>query len=165
MAQGDMFLKIEGARQGAIKGEAQDEQHKDEIDVLSWNWGMEGNLIHGQASPKISVRELKITKRVDKATTGLMSALRSNEVIKKAVLAVRKAGGKDPVEYYTIIMEKGRITSVVQQSGGESDLALINEEVSIAFSKVAVEYKPQGEDGQFRGSTTFEMDIFEGVAK
>jgi type VI secretion system secreted protein Hcp len=163
MAQGDMFLKIDGARQGAIKGEAQDAEHKDEIDVLGWTWGMEGNLIHGQATAKTSVRELKFSKRVDKSTTGLMSALRSNEVIKKAILTVRKAGGKDPVDYYTITMEKGRITSLIQQSGNEADPAALNEEVSIAFSKFAVEYKTQGDDGLFRGGTTFEMDIFEAV--
>jgi len=163
MARGDMFLKIDGARQGAIKGEAQDAGHTDEIDVLGWTWGMEGNLIHGQATGKTSVRELKFTKQVDKATTGLMSALRSNEVIKKAVLTVRKAGSsKNPIEYYTITMEKGRITSLIQQSDDESVAATINEEVSIAFSKVAVEYKPQGGDGQVRGGTTFEMDIFAG---
>jgi type VI secretion system secreted protein Hcp len=162
MAQGDMFLKIDGIRQGAIKGEARDAGHKDEIDVLGWTWGMEGNLVHGQATAKTAVRELKITKRVDKATTGLMSALRSNEVIKKAVLTVRKSGGKDPVEYYTITLEKGRITSLMQQSGDGIDPAALNEEMSIAFSKVAVEYKPQGDDGQFRGATAFEMDILEG---
>ena len=78
MAQGDMFLKIDGTRQGAIKGEARDAGHKDEIDVLGWTWGMEGNLVHGQATAKTAVRELKIIKQVDRATTGLMSALRSN---------------------------------------------------------------------------------------
>lgn len=158
-----MFLKIDGARQGAIKGEAQDKGHKDEIDVLGWTWGMEGNLIHGQATGKTSVRELKFTKQVDKASTGLMSALRSNEVIKKAVLTVRKAGNSNPIEYYTITIEKGRIVSLIQQSGEEAGAATINEEVSIAFSKVSVEYKPQGDDGQVRGGTSFDMDIFEGV--
>jgi type VI secretion system secreted protein Hcp len=163
MAKGDMFLKIDGSRQGAIKGEARDAGHIDEIDVLGWSWGMEGNLIHGQATAKTTVRELKIIKRVDKATTALLSALRSNEVIRKAVLTVRKAGGKEPVEYYTISMEKGRITAVIQQSlGCEGDPTALNEEVSIAFSKVAVEYKPQGEDGLMRGGTMFEMDLFEG---
>jgi type VI secretion system secreted protein Hcp len=158
-----MFLKIDGARQGAIKGEAQDAGHKGEIDVLGWTWGMEGNLIHGQATGKTSVRELKFIKQVDMATTGLMSALRNNEVIKKAILTVRKAGATEkPIEYYSIIMEKGRITSLIQQSGNEAGAATINEEVSIAFSKFTVEYKPQGNDGQVRGGTSFEMDIFEG---
>lgn len=163
MAQGDMFLKIDGMRQGAIKGEARDLAHKDEIDVLGWSWGMEGNQAHGQARAKTTVRELTITKRVDKATTALMSALRGNEVIKKAVLTVRKAGGKDPVEYYTITLENGRIAALVQMSGGEPGPATLNEELRIAFSKVAVEYKPQGEDGAFRGSTSFEMDVYEGT--
>ena len=31
----DMFLKMDG-----IKGESVDDKHKDEIDVLSWSWGM-----------------------------------------------------------------------------------------------------------------------------
>ncbi len=158
-----MFLKIDGSRQGAIKGEAQDAGHKDEIDVLGWTWGMEGNRIHGQASAKTVVHDLKFTKQVDKASTGLMSALRSNEVIKKAVLTVRKSSGTKPIEYYTITMEKGRITSLVQQSGEEGGAATINEEVSIAFSKVAVDYTPQGDDGKVRGGTSFDMDIFEGV--
>ena len=31
----DMFIKI-----GDLKGEAQDQKHKDEIDVISWSWGI-----------------------------------------------------------------------------------------------------------------------------
>ena len=37
MGLGDMFLKIEGAKQGLIKGESKDTSHKDEIDVVSWS--------------------------------------------------------------------------------------------------------------------------------
>ncbi|HEX8615284.1 MAG TPA: type VI secretion system tube protein Hcp [Telluria sp.] len=162
MTQADIFLKVEGASQGLIKGEARDAGHHDEIDVLAWNWGMEGNRIHGPGSHKTAVSELKITKRVDKASTALMAALRSNEVIKKATLMVRKAGGAGPVEYYMITMERARITALLQRGGDSADPSALNEEVSIAFSKFAVEYKPQGADGQYRGGTTFEMDIFDG---
>ena len=38
---GDMFLMVKGAKHGVIKGESQDDQHKGEIDVLSWSWGMQ----------------------------------------------------------------------------------------------------------------------------
>ena len=31
----DMFIKI-----GDIKGESADKDHKDEIDVLAWSWGL-----------------------------------------------------------------------------------------------------------------------------
>jgi type VI secretion system secreted protein Hcp len=162
MTQADMFLRIDGARQGAIKGEARDAGHKDEIDVFAWRWGMQGNLVHGAATTKTTVRELTVVKRVDKASTALMAALRSNEVIRKATLVVRKAGGPDAVEYYTITMEKARITTLTQFSGDGGDPAVLTEELSIAFSKFGVEYKPQGDDGQFRGGTAFEMDVFEG---
>lgn len=161
MAQGDMFLKIDGARQGAIKGEAQDASHKDEIDVLAWSWGMQGNYLHGQATGKTAVRELKVAKRVDRASTALMAALRGNEVLKEAVLTVRKAGGANPVEYFTISMAKARISAISVQSSPPGEFAELTEELSIAFSKLAVEYKPQGADGAYRGSTTFEMDLYE----
>ena len=108
-----MFLKVESARQGAIKGEAQDENHKDEIDVIDWSWGMQAKtaLSGGGESPKATLNELQIVKQVDSASTGLMSAMRNNDLIKKAVLTVRKAGGA-PHEYFKISIEKGRITSL-----------------------------------------------------
>ena len=91
---GDMFLMVKGAKGGVIKGEALDSSHKGEIDVLSWSWGMHSRpaLSGGGASGKAAVHELKIVKRVDSASTALMSALRTNEMIVKAVLTLRKAG-------------------------------------------------------------------------
>jgi type VI secretion system secreted protein Hcp len=97
---GDMFLMVKGATHGVIKGESQDSQHKGEIDVLSWSWGMQAkpNLGGGTAIGKATVHDLKIVKRVDSASTALMLALRTNEVIQKAVLTLRKAG-KSQLEY------------------------------------------------------------------
>ena len=92
MARGDMFLKIETAKQGAIKGESQDGAHKNEIDVVSWSWGMQAHTSLGAAgnAPKATVSELDILKRVDSASTALMSALRNNDLVKKAILIVHK---------------------------------------------------------------------------
>ena len=162
MAQGDMFLKLDGTRQGAIKGESRDSVHLDEIDVLGWSWGMEGNAVHGQTTSKTTVRELKVVKQVDRATTALLAALRNNEVLKEAVLTVRKAGGNEPVEYYKVVMSKARITSLQQQSSGTGGQTELMEELSIAFSKCTIEYKPQGADGSYRGGMQFEMDLYEG---
>ena len=39
MALRDMFLKIDGTKQGPIKGESVDARHAGEIDVISWSWG------------------------------------------------------------------------------------------------------------------------------
>jgi type VI secretion system secreted protein Hcp len=163
MAQGDMFLKIEGSRQGVIKGESQDHKHKDEIDVVAWSWGMQGQTIRGQsAAAKTSVSAVTLTKRVDRATTALMSCLRSNELIKKATLTVRKAGGPDAIEYFKITLEKARITDYKTFSGGGEDPSQLQEEISIAFNKINVEYRQQGADGLAQGASVFETDISEG---
>jgi len=163
MTQGDMFLKIEGSRQGVIKGESQDQKHKDEIDIVAWSWGMQGQTIRGQsAAAKTSVSVLKLTKRVDRATTALMSCLRNNELIKKTTLTVRKAGGPDAIEYFKITLEKARITELKASSGAGEDAALLQEEISIAFNKINVEYRQQGADGLAQGTSVFETDISDG---
>ena len=155
---GDMFLSVKGATHGQIKGESQDDsKHKGEIEVLSWSWGMQGrpSLGGGVASGKATSRELKIIKKVDKASTALMSALRSNEVIKEAVLTLRKVG-KTPLEYLRITIEDGRVVSLEIEAGDAGGSPALVERISFSFNKIEVEYTPQGGDGQPLGGTTFQ---------
>ena len=151
-----MFLLVKGAKHGLIKGESQDDQHKGEIDVLSWSWGMQGKptLGGGVATGKATVHDLKIVKRVDSASTALMLALRTNEPISKAVLTLRKAG-KSQVEYLKVTIEQGRVTSLTIDAGDTSGSADIFERVSFSFNKIEVEYVPQGKDGLPQGGMTF----------
>jgi type VI secretion system secreted protein Hcp len=151
-----MFLSVKGAKHGVIKGESQDTAHANEIDVLSWSWGMQARaaLGGGVATGKATIRELKIVKRVDNASTPLMSALRSNELITKAVLTVRKAG-KSPLEFFKITIEQGRVTGLTIEAGDRSASTDLFEDLTFSFNKITVEYVPQGSDGQAKGSTTF----------
>jgi type VI secretion system secreted protein Hcp len=152
-----MFLSVKGATHGVINGESQDDKHKGEIDVLGWSWGIQGkpSLGGGTASGKATVRELKVLKRVDKASTALMSAVRTNEVIKEAVLTLRKAG-KTALEFLKITMEQGRIVSIEIEAGDAEGGAGMLERITISFNKIAVEYTPQGADGLPQGGTTFQ---------
>jgi type VI secretion system secreted protein Hcp len=154
---GDMFLMVKGAKTGVIKGEAQDAQHKGEIEVLSWTWGMQAksSLGSGVATGKASVYDLKIIKRVDSASTALMSALRSNEQIQKAVLTLRKAGAHQ-LEYLKVTIEQGRVTGITIAAGDESGSPELREQVSFSFNKITVDYVPQGKDGQPLGGTTYQ---------
>ncbi|MGH9350091.1 MAG: Hcp family type VI secretion system effector [Vicinamibacterales bacterium] len=153
---GDMFLMVKGARSGAIKGESLDEVHKGEIEVLRWSWGLDRQASYGSGMEErsTSVRDLKIVKRVDAASTALMSALRANEQIQKAVLTLRKAGGSQ-LEYLTITIELGRVTSLTIEAGDEEGHAVLFEQVTFSFKKITVEYVPQGKDGQPQGSMQF----------
>lgn len=154
---GDMFFKVKGAKHGDINGEAQDQTHKNEIEVLAWSWGMQGkaSLGGGMATGKATMRELRITKRVDKSSTALMSALRNNELIKEATLTLRKIG-KTPLEYLKIKIEDGRIMAIDLEAGDVSGGPALVERVSVSFNKILIEYTPQGADGQPQGSTAFQ---------
>jgi type VI secretion system secreted protein Hcp len=153
---GDMFLKVQGAKSGVIKGESHDTAHADEIDVLSWSWGMQGRatLGGGTATGKATMRDLRIIKRVDSSSTALMSALRSNELITKAILTLRKAG-KSPLEFFKITIEQGRLTGLTIDAGDKSGSPELFEDLTFTFNKITIEYTPQGKDGQARGSMLF----------
>jgi type VI secretion system secreted protein Hcp len=85
-----------------------------------------------------------------------MAALRNNDLIKKATLTVRKAG-KAPLDYYIVVMEQGRITSLDVESVGEEHPELV-ERLSFSFQKISIEYVPQGPDGLGMGSMLFEAE-------
>jgi len=156
---GDMFFKVKGAKAGPIKGEALDDKHKDEIEVLSWSWGMlsKPSLGGGSASGKATIRELKIVKRVDKASTALMGAVRTNEAITEGILTLRKSGGPGkPLEYLKIKIEDGRVTSYDVEAGDTGGGSTLIEKITLSFNKISIEYTPQGGDGQPLGGTMFE---------
>jgi type VI secretion system secreted protein Hcp len=152
-----MFFKVKGAKHGQISGEAQDDKHKGEIEVLSWSWGMQGkaSLGGGGATGKATIRELRIVKKVDKASTALMSALRTNEVIKEGILTLRKTG-TSKIEYFKVTIEDGRVMALDVEAGDDNGTSTLLERVSFSFNKISVEYTPQGGDGMPQGSTTFE---------
>ncbi|MCK7582604.1 MAG: type VI secretion system tube protein Hcp [Chromatiales bacterium] len=157
---GDMFIGIVGQKTGPIKGESRDDKHKDEIDVLSWSWGIKTHIdmATGGASGKATIKELRVLKHTDAASTALMLAAVNNEVIKKAVLSVRKAGTTQQ-EYFKLTIEKGRITSYDVQAPESETSAQMLESVTLSFQKIEIEYRQQGADGQLKGSSVFMHDI------
>ena len=113
----------------------------------------------GNATARTSFDQLRIVKGVDSASTALMSALRNNELVKKAVLTVRKAGGPDALDYFMITIEKARLTHHQVSGGAGADSSVLTEEFAFSFQKVKVEYVPQGKTGGGRGTLTFETEI------
>lgn len=156
MAIADMFLKVQG-----VTGEAADADHKGEIEVVSWSWGMQASTsaATGQATGKSTISELHVVKRVDQSSPTLMTFLRNNKLVTEAQLTVRKAG-KTPLEYFKIELEKVRVTSVKTESEGTE----LVERVSLGFSKVRVSYVPQDSTGaRGGGANMFEADVHSGA--
>ena len=144
MAAVDYFLRIEG-----IDGESTDDKHKDEIDVLSWSWGETNVGTHsgrgGGGAGKVQMQDFNFVMSCNKATPKLMLACAAGQHIPKAVLACRKAGGEQQ-EYLKITFSDLLISSY--QMGGSSGDVVPVDQVSLNYSKIEFEYKPQKETGE-----------------
>jgi type VI secretion system secreted protein Hcp len=152
----DMFLKLD-----PIKGESADQKHKNEIDVLSWSWGLNqtGSQHHSQGggAGKVTVHDLHFTHWADKSTAYLIKACAMGEHIAKGVLTVRKAGGQSAVEYIKITMDDIIISSVTP--GGTHGDERLTENVSLNFRKFKYEYTAQTEKGGSGETAQFGWDV------
>ena len=152
----DTFAKI-----GDIKGESQDDKHKEEIELLSWSWGVNqsGTVGHGSGAGagKVSFNDFHFSHYVDKASPNLMKACATGEHIKDAVVTQRKAG-KGQQEYLVIKMSDILITGV-SPGGSNGDSGLVMEQVTLQAAKVDLEYKPQKADGSLDAGLHFKYDL------
>ncbi len=146
-------------RAGKLKGEHASPEHKDEIVVRSWGWGMRAGSAVGSGVNTVrrSHRELVVVKSIDTASTGLMNALAGNDEVAEAVLTMRKAGGES-IAYFTLKLNKARVVGFdldVDEQG------VPVEKIAFAFQKIAVEYTPQSSGGSGGAAHSFEDDWME----
>jgi type VI secretion system secreted protein Hcp len=139
----DMFLKLSD-----VKGESVDSKHKDEIDILSWSWGMtQSGSMHqggGGGSGKVSVHDLSVTKYVDKSSALLQLLCCNGKHLPEALLTVRKAG-ETALEYLKVSMKEVIISSISTGGTGADDR--LTENVSLNFAEFKTSYTPQKSDG------------------
>lgn len=149
----DILLYVQTKYAGKLKGEATVPGHADEIQLVGWHWGVTASSALGdtQAHARRSYSALTVHKRIDSATTALMSALVRNDEVKEAKLTMRRAGG-DQEEYFLITLKRARVTSVQHDADAAGNA---RETVTFAFAEVEVEYRPQRASGLRGGSTTF----------
>lgn len=149
----DYFLHVQTKRAGKLKGEAVAPGHQDDIVVSAWSWGVSAGSALGdtQATARRSYSALTVHKQVDSASTALMSALVTNDEVKEAKLSLRRAGGAQE-DFLVITLKGARVTSL--QHGGDEE-GSTRETLTIAFTEVQVEYRPQQASGIRGGAFIF----------
>jgi type VI secretion system secreted protein Hcp len=157
----DMFLKLKNPD---VSGEATDAEHKGEIDVVSWSWGIQSprDVSTGMAAAKFKLNELLIVKRIDRSSPVLMQLAKYNKVVEVATLTLRKAGTTQ-LTFFTVELKNARVTAVNVQC--ENSVAAMStevvERVNLGFDHVTVTYTPQGPTGaKGGGDVTFEADAY-----
>ena len=140
-----VFLKLEG-----IKGEATDSEHADEIDVISWSWGMaqtgSGHQGKGATAGRVEINDLTINKYMDKSSANLVKHCCLGKPIPKATLTVQRAGEKK-VKALQLELEHVTITNYLPNGSGTPGDEIPMESLGLKFKKFKFKYTPQLEDG------------------
>jgi type VI secretion system secreted protein Hcp len=157
MARSDYFLKIDG-----ITGESQDDKYKGCIEIETFSWGVtnSGSASHGtgQGAGKVHVQDLHVTKIADKASPTLFQQCAQGKHIANAQLIVRKAG-EEQQDYYIVKLKDVLISSFQDGGHGSGGNTIPTEQLSINFSHIEFDYKPQNSRGALEGAITGKWDV------
>ena len=139
----DLFLKLDG-----IDGEATDAHHRNEIELLSYNWSESQQLIQsggGGGAGKVQMQDLYCSLHSCTASPRLLLAVATGKRIKRAILTVRRAG-KTPLDFLQWAL--GDVAVSAYQTAAEHGSGLSpTDQVSLHFNSITLEYRPQQADG------------------
>lgn len=138
-----MFLKLD-----KISGESKKDKYVDQIELLSWTWGLSqsgsAHVGSGTGTAGVSVGDVSIVKYVDRATPPLIKYCCAGTFFEEAVLTVCKAG-TSTVPYFKLVLTHGLVSSV--NSGGVGPDERLIETVTLNFKAFKIEYTPQAGTG------------------
>lgn len=151
----DTHIKFDG-----IEGESTHSDHKGEIEVLSWSWGLSSTAWPGGGGGsgvgKPLPKELRVVHRYDKASPLLAKNAASGRHVKTAILSARKAG-EGQKDFLKVSMKEVFITSVAVSDSDTSEGP--TEEVAMSYSEIDFAYQPQDSKGSLGPAVTFDWNI------
>jgi type VI secretion system secreted protein Hcp len=152
----NVFVRI-----GDIKGGSHDSRHQDEIEVVSWSWGLTnpaaGAAGGGGSGGRAAFQDVAFVHLVDRASPRLMLACASAQRFPEARLTVRRPDAATSDDFLRIILQDVRVTGV-HTSPTEAVGGLV-EQVTIAFTRVDYEYRHQLSDGSLDTAVQFKWDL------
>jgi len=150
----NMFLKLDG-----VAGEATAKGHKDEIEVLSFSWGVShaAPIAHTdrRRAGRAQVSDINFTMRNGKASPTLMLACASGRHLKEGLFVIEKAG-EQPFQFYKVSIGDVLVTSY-QVGGSESEVPI--ESFSLNFRKLELTETVQDAKGGIAESVEVGFDF------
>ncbi len=156
-----MYLKIDG-----INGESADAEHKNEMDVLAWDWNVANSASTHVDQPRQSTQasfgDISITKYIDDATPELLLAVANATTHKKATLEIEKLGGRDEAVDF-VVVELGTVLVNSYATGGSDGEDRLTETITLNFANVELKYFKTTSKGKVKATKpTFKWDIRQG---
>ena len=150
----DFHIKLAG-----VEGESDHKDHKGEIEIHSWAWGVtnasSAGVGGGSGKGKAQAGEFMFTHDYDKASPTLAKHCVSGKHFDTLVLTCRKAG-EGQQEYLKITLKEAFITSLNPSGASGGDVV---ETVSVSYKDVEFTYKPQTGKGGTGGDVKFGWNI------
>jgi type VI secretion system secreted protein Hcp len=147
----DIFLKVAG-----IKGESSDDQHREEIDVASFSWGLSRQRATstggGAGASKADFQDLHVVTNVSQASPQLFLASAAGRHIETAILTCRKVSSGTQQDFLKYTLTDVLVASY-HTDGHAEDSAPVDE-VSFTYAQIKVEYRPQRADGSLGAPIT-----------
>ena len=146
----DVYLKVDG-----LEGESNDSKHKNEIEVLSFTWGVTQQITGTVSSSgtftgqRCDMSPLVIQKLFDKASPKASQACAAGDHFASAVLTLCRAGG-DKQPYMEYKLSDVLLSSVQVGGGGEGGVP--SESWALQYSKIEMKYTQIGLDGKPAGA-------------
>jgi type VI secretion system secreted protein Hcp len=138
------LLRIEG-----IAGDSMAEGFQGWIDLVAWSFGATSEAIRdptgGPVGGIVSVRDLAITKHLDRATPHLIVGCCAGRIFPAAELVLGSAGGEGLRPCFRLELGHVRIASVTDSATAADDRPA--EAVGLGFTRFKVTYLPQNPDG------------------
>ena len=147
----NIFLKLAG-----IKGESTDVQHREEIEVASFSWGLSRQRATstggGAGASKADFQDLHVVTNVSQASPQLFLASAAGRHIETAILTCRKVSGGTQQDFLKYNLSDVLVASY--HTNGQSEDGVPVDEVSFTYAQIKVEYRPQRADGSLGAPIT-----------
>jgi type VI secretion system secreted protein Hcp len=155
----DHYIKFDG-----VDGESVSKDHKGEIEVLSWSWGLSSAVPHagggGGGAARATPEQFTFTHLYDKASPVLASLAAAGRHVKQAWLTSRRAG-QGQKDFLKVTMSDVVITGVHQEADAEG----INETVTASARRITFEYRQTTAKGSLGSAVKFDWDIVKNIVK
>ncbi|HEY6514258.1 MAG TPA: type VI secretion system tube protein Hcp [Burkholderiaceae bacterium] len=149
MASIDTHLKLAG-----VEGESTHKDHKGEIEILSWTWGVvnEGSIAGGGSGKgKATPGDFHFTHMYDKGSPVIAKYCASGKHFADATLTSRKAG-EGQKDFLVVKFKEVFIRSVQPSGSSGGDIV---ESVTLSYKQIDFAYKPQDDKGGLGGEVKF----------
>lgn len=137
----DYFLNLDG-----IQGESQDDQHKNEIQIMSWSWGAAQTSsvsgTGGSGAGKADLSDFSIMTYFDKATPKFFKSIVAGTHIAKGTMSAIKSGANGK-PYLKVDFKELFVSSM--QISGSSEVPTVS--LSFTYNEIKIDYSTQDEKG------------------